>query len=397
MSLLRSTNLGRVARKKGPRSQPLPEGAGADEEVVELYDVGADQPTGAWSAVDDTYDGTQWEHQGGYWREPGVDVAHEDAAGPYGEGSYDPELTSQIWHNPQHQYDGDRYDGAQYDESNYDGAEYDDAQYAGYDDQGGWRQPPPGYYDDTAYQQSVSAEPGRQYGNYDAARYSALEYESGYPTGRVPAGVPTKRRRANGPWPELVLVTAFAVVAAAVVLAYMTGSRHQNLDNSAITTAPPSSSTQPSTTQRPTTSAGGGTTSLPAVSNAAVRLSVTADVEQSLVKSWLATNPGTVGIGSKDVAGTVPGEVYYARQPALGTYWALAAFQPSAQLTDERATAAGQAKLQQFQNVIWVFSWRAGPTWTELGEVSTGQCPDIWVPTSVLASWGLCGLHPPHA
>ncbi|HET9058946.1 MAG TPA: hypothetical protein VFN61_03425 [Acidimicrobiales bacterium] len=386
-----------MARKKGPRSQPVPEGAGADEEVVELYDVGADQPTGAWSAVDDTYDGTQWEHQTGYWREPGVDVAHEGVTGPHGDGTYDPELTNQIWHDPQNdaaQYDDD----AQYDDAQYDDAQYADPQYAGYDDQGGWREPAPGYYEDGEYDRTVYQEPGYQHGDYETARYSAVAYdESGYPAGRVAGYGPAKRRRANGPWPELAVVTALAVVAAAVVLAYMTGSHHQSSGNSASTTTPPSSSSRPSTTQRPTTSAGGGTTTLPIVSNAAVRLSVTAGVEQSLVKSWLATNPGAVGIGSKDVAGTVPGEVYYAHQPALGTYWALAAFQPSPQLTDERATAAGQAKLQQFQNVMWVFSWRAGPTWTELGEVSTGQCPDIWVPTPVLASWGLCGLRPPHA
>jgi hypothetical protein len=369
MSPLRSTSLGRVARKKGARSQPLPEGAAADDEVVELYDVGPDQPTGAWSAVDDTYDGTQWDQQTGYWYEPGVDAAPQDAGAAYGEGAYDPELASHAWH---------------------------EGQYAGYEGQEGWEDPATGYY---------------EAGEYDPEAYQAGEYDQdGYGTGahsgggaftgdyqleQAPQATRSTGRRANGPWPELVVVAALAVVAAAVVLAYMAGSRNQSSANSTGTTVASSTSSRPTTTARPTTT-GGGTTTLPPPSPAAVRLSVTPGVEQSLVKSWVATNPGSVGIGPKDVAGTVPGQVYYARQPALDTYWALAAFQPSAQLTAERATAAGQAKLQQFQNVIWVFTWRAGPTWTELGEVTTGQCPDIWVPTPVLASWGLCGTASPH-
>jgi hypothetical protein len=105
----------------------------------------------------------------------------------------------------------------------------------------------------------------------------------------------------------------------------------------------------------------------------------------------LDTNPGGLSLGPKDVAGTVPGEVYYADQPGLHprVYWAVAAFQPSAAISS--ATANGQTDLAQFQNSDYIFDWTAGPYWNELGSVPTGSCPGSYVPTSVLAAWGLCG------
>jgi hypothetical protein len=90
------------------------------------------------------------------------------------------------------------------------------------------------------------------------------------------------------------------------------------------------------------------------------------------------------------VAGTKPGQVYYAEQPASATYWALVAFKPSATLLAESSTAAGQEKLAEFQNNIYAFSWQAGPVWTLLGEVNTGACPSV-VPSPVLKAWGMCG------
>jgi hypothetical protein len=119
---------------------------------------------------------------------------------------------------------------------------------------------------------------------------------------------------------------------------------------------------------------------------------VTPGVAQSLIKSWLATNPGGVDLVPADVAGTVPRELYYAAQPASATYWATVVFKPSARLLAASSTAAGQTKLAQFQNSVYVFSWKAGPVWTLLGEVSAGSCPNSWVPKSVLAVWGLCGV-----
>jgi hypothetical protein len=141
---------------------------------------------------------------------------------------------------------------------------------------------------------------------------------------------------------------------------------------------------------RPTTTARPRTTT-PASAEKAQNLLVTAGVESSLVRSWLATNPGGVDLSAKDVAGTQPGEVYYAEQPASATYWALVAFKPSATLLEESSTAAGQDKLAEFQNSTYAFSWQSGPVWTLLGEVSTGSCPGV-VPAPVLKVWGMCGL-----
>jgi hypothetical protein len=122
-------------------------------------------------------------------------------------------------------------------------------------------------------------------------------------------------------------------------------------------------------------------------------LTVTPGLEATLVQSWLATTPGGV-VGPSDVAGTVPGEVYYGLQVSTHTYWAGAAFRPSASLEQESSTAAGQIKLAQFQNYMYIFSWQQGSTslWDLLGEVPTGYCPNNLVPTSILAAWDLCGL-----
>ena len=87
----------------------------------------------------------------------------------------------------------------------------------------------------------------------------------------------------------------------------------------------------------------------------------------------------------------LPASLYAGSRLQL-TYWATAVFKPSAALLASSSTAAGQTKLAQFQNSVYVFSWKAGPVWTLLGEVSAGSCPNSWVPKNVLAVWGLCGL-----
>ncbi|MGA3221132.1 MAG: hypothetical protein ABSE77_19000, partial [Acidimicrobiales bacterium] len=166
-----------------------------------------------------------------------------------------------------------------------------------------------------------------------------------------------------------------------------TASHTTNSTGHPSSSAPPRSS---STVPRRTTTVP-STTTAPAAVQKAKNLLVTPGVEGSLVRSWLATNPGGVNLSPKDVAGTEPGQVYYAEQPASATYWALVAFKPSATLLEESSTAAGQEKLAEFQNTIYAFSWKAGPVWTLLGEVDTGTCPGV-VPAPVLKIWGMCGL-----
>ncbi len=212
-------------------------------------------------------------------------------------------------------------------------------------------------------------------------------------------------RRANGPWPELVMIAAVAVIIAAVILA-VTSADRTNLANSQTSTnttlartpsrstngTGPSSSSPPrsSSTVPATTTTRPSTTSTAPANQQAKNLLVTPGVEGSLVRSWLATNPGGADLSAKDVAGTEPGQVYYAEQPASATYWALVAFKPSATLRAESSTATGRAKLTEFQNSIYAFSWQAGPVWTLLGEVNTGTCPNV-VPSPVLKVWGMCG------
>jgi hypothetical protein len=216
-----------------------------------------------------------------------------------------------------------------------------------------------------------------------------------------------RSRRGNGPWPELVMITAVAVIIAAVILAVTSADRTTlaTTQGSAPTLVP--TTTAPSkahpSSSVPSRAASGRsavhpvkkpktvpTTTVPVGGEAQNKL-VTAGVEDSLIRSWLSTNPGGAGLDASDVAGTEPGQVYYADQPATGTWWALVAFKPSATLLREASTAAGQEKLAQFQNSIYAFSWKQGPVWTLLGEVSTGSCPNV-VPTAVLSVWGMCGL-----
>jgi hypothetical protein len=219
-----------------------------------------------------------------------------------------------------------------------------------------------------------------------------------------------RTRRETGPWRELVIVTAVAVIVSAVILAVTTAEKNNlggldSLFGSPTTTAaaPPSSlaagvatggaASHSAASSGPVViSTTAPKNATPTLSQRATSLPVTAGVAQSLVSSWLATNPGGYGIGAPDVAGTVPNELYYAVQRATGTYWALAAFKPSAALSAQSGTPTGQAELAEFHDSVYAFSWQAGPVWTLLGEFSTGSCPDVWVPRAVLAAWGLCGL-----
>ena len=230
--------------------------------------------------------------------------------------------------------------------------------------------------------------------------------------GRVGAD---RAKRSTGPWRQLVIIAALAVIAAAVILA-VTSAEKNNLTGTATPPAAPSGSStgagpvsssvltrggrnsETATLSKPGSTVGSPpatvrTSGPPAtLSQRAEAKPVTPDVEQSLIRSWLAANPGGYGLGPADVVGTVPNQAYYAVQPATGTYWAVAAFEPSAALEAQSSTPTGRAELAEFHHSLYAFSWQAGPVWTLLGEFSTGNCPAIWVPRAVLTAWGLCGL-----
>ncbi len=233
------------------------------------------------------------------------------------------------------------------------------------DDEGTYPPEPDDYYpvpDYTGplyseYGQPGYGDPGYPVRGYTRPEYAAQQYAGpGYPAGAqgrtwdegttANGGRGGRHRsgRANGPWPELVIITAVAIIAAAVVLA-LTSANHNSqsatqgpLTNSSAQSGSgprprrgPSSTLAPTSTRPSTTVSQTTPTTVPPASRAtAENLVITASVKASLVKSWLATDPGGAGMVAKDVAGTVPGQVYYASQPATGVYWAIAAFAPSA-------------------------------------------------------------------
>jgi hypothetical protein len=219
---------------------------------------------------------------------------------------------------------------------------------------------------------------------------------------------PPPPARRSLPWRELVIALAVAVIGAAVALSVTNPRVH--ITNSGTPTSSPTltsaitpgvatgngaqSAISAGHTASTVRTASGSTpvTSAPLLNQRAKALPVTPGVEDSLIKSWVATNPGGYGLSLGDVAGTVPSEVFYAVQAGTGTYWAVAEFRPSPTLQAQSATTSGKAELSQFKNSLYAFSWQAGPLWTLLGEVGTGDCPGIWVPRSVLATWHLCGL-----
>ncbi len=221
-------------------------------------------------------------------------------------------------------------------------------------------------------------------------------------------------RRGAGPWPELVMAAAVAVIVAAVALAITSADRSSAPTPTSLASgtgtsratssgpAQPNSSKPPPSRARAGRPTGAPPSSPPAsqpvrkasggrAPGGAVQLAVTPQLERQLVRSWLSANPGHAGLTAADVAGTVPGQVYYGYEPSTKTYWAEAAFRPSPALLRQVPTAAGQVKVAQFQNWLYVFSWRQGPLWTWVGDVPSGACPNQFVPAPVLAAWRLCG------
>ena len=204
------------------------------------------------------------------------------------------------------------------------------------------------------------------------------------------------------------MITAVAVIVAAVILAVTSADRtnladSQTSSNTLVpsttphttnTTAHPTSSAPPSsssTVPRPTTTARPRTTT-PASAEKAKNLLVTAGVESSLVRSWLATNPGGVDL-SRERRRRDPTRGGLLRRAAgvghlLGV-GRVQAFAPRCWRSLRRRR--DRTKLAEFQNSIYAFSWQSGPVWTLLGEVSTGSCPGV-VPAPVLKVWGMCGL-----
>jgi hypothetical protein len=142
-----------------------------------------------------------------------------------------------------------------------------------------------------------------------------------------------------------------------------------------------SSTTAPTTTTRPQISPAASTS--PATNVAAP--DGFGPVAEAL---WAGADPGGVHMSLADVASVLPGSVFYAEQPAIGTFWAISRFVPSSQAQGESGTAAGNALLAQF-NKTAMFVKVPGKPWVYLGEYTTTACGQA-VPTPVLNSWGMC-------
>jgi hypothetical protein len=152
------------------------------------------------------------------------------------------------------------------------------------------------------------------------------------------------------------------------------------------------SSTSVATT--PSTQAASTTTTRPHINPAAstspaVNSSAPNGFGQLITTLWVDARPGGVRMSIGDVASVLPGSVFFAEQPAIGTYWAIARFVPSTQAQSAAGSTNGQALLAQFDSTAIFVKVRANP-WAYLGEFTTTPCGQ-GVPSPVLSSWGMCG------
>jgi hypothetical protein len=140
-----------------------------------------------------------------------------------------------------------------------------------------------------------------------------------------------------------------------------------------------SSRTAPTTSTTPSTSAPTGSTIPPAVS-AAENLPVTSTVEAQL----LAAEAAAHNLAASAYTGLVKSSLYYAYDPATGTYWAGASAIPS--------SSSVQAGTSVNDNGAYGLYERVGDgSWTESDVAMTGIDGDnctIVVPADVLALWG---------
>jgi hypothetical protein len=147
----------------------------------------------------------------------------------------------------------------------------------------------------------------------------------------------------------------------------------------ALTTTP--STRAPTTTTRPQVN--------PAASTSpAVNLAASAGFGQVMATLWANAHPGGVHMSVADVASALSGSVFYAEQPAIGTYWAISRFVPSSQAQSASGTPAGNALLAQFNDTA-MFVKVPGKAWAYLGEYTTTACGQA-VPSPVLLAWGMC-------
>ncbi len=147
--------------------------------------------------------------------------------------------------------------------------------------------------------------------------------------------------------------------------------------------------TTPPSTQAPTTATTRPHINPAASTSPAVNSSAPNGFGQLITTLWVDAHPGGVRMSIADVASVLPGSVFFAEQPAIGTYWAIARFVPSTQAQSVSGSTNGQALLAQFDSTAIFVKVQANP-WAYLGEFTSTPCGQ-GVPNPVLSSWGMCG------
>jgi hypothetical protein len=109
-------------------------------------------------------------------------------------------------------------------------------------------------------------------------------------------------------------------------------------------------------------------------------LPVSDTVKNQLTAAFVAFH----GFKATDVIGTAPTSVYYAYDPATGTYWAMSGFVPS-----EEASYQVHVSMQDAGAFGW-FSQKSGGNW----KAHDGSFPpwchaDQFFPSGVLAVWSI--------
>ena len=132
------------------------------------------------------------------------------------------------------------------------------------------------------------------------------------------------------------------------------------------------------------------TTNPAAAASPADNLAATPGLGPVLRHAWVEADPGDVGLNPADVRSTLTGSVFYASQPSIGTYWAIAQFVPSSVANAEAGTTGGKALLAQFKQVA-VFDKAPGQPWAYVSEFAPGSCPAS-VPGTVFTAWDLCSV-----
>lgn len=123
------------------------------------------------------------------------------------------------------------------------------------------------------------------------------------------------------------------------------------------------------------------TASAAATDSGAVRnLVVTSAVRSELIAVFVAYRR----LLPSEVAGTVPGSVYYADDPATGTYWALARFEPS-------RTDSLSVRVSFQDGGAFTFFRKAGTgAWQAQGGGMPPVCSELrFFPATVLKAWSL--------